>query len=169
MQEFKITKALPADKEAILDIKRKSHEYFAQTMPNLYRSSDVLFTEGFFNKYFNNDNHVALLSKVNNQTIGYALIDKVIVDLPMMKHRVYVYVQDIAVLNEYRNLGVATALLKVIGKIAAEWEAECLELAVHTDNVNAIRLYQGSGFSVRTYRMEKKLTKKESSDKPSQY
>ena len=158
MNEYKITKALPEDKKAILKIKRQSHEYFVQSLPHLYQSSNILFTDDFFDSYFNNGNNLALLAKVNHQSVGYALIDKVTVDLPMMKNRVYVYIQDIAVMKEYRNLGIATALLNTIEGFAAEWKAESLELAVHSNNSGAVQLYNRAGFTVRTYRMEKILS-----------
>lgn len=159
MSEFKISKAISEDKNSILTIKRQAHEYFVRNLPHLYQSSEVLFTEDFINSYFNNSNHVVLLAKINHQIVGYALIDKVMVDLPMMKSRVYVYIQDIAVMEEYRNIGIATALLKAIEEKAEEWEAESLELAVHINNPDAVQLYNRYGFTVRTYRMEKKLSK----------
>ncbi len=155
MQEYKITRALPEDKGALLLIKKQAHAYFVQSLPHLYQFSDTLFTEDFINCYFNSEDHIALLAKINNQTAGYALIDRVVVDLPMMKNRIYVYIQDIAVREDSRNLGIATDLLHVIEGIAKEWNADCLELAVHANNQSAVHLYHRCGFTVRTYRMEK--------------
>lgn len=83
-----------------------------------------------------------------------------------MKNRVYVYIQDIAVMEEYRNLGIATALLNRIERLAAEWKAESLELAVHRNNSGAIQLYNRAGFTVRTYRMEKILSKQAMQENP---
>jgi ribosomal protein S18 acetylase RimI-like enzyme len=158
MQEYRITKALPEDKESLLLIKKQAHAYFVQTLPHLYQLSDILFTEDFINCYFDNLNHIALLAKVNNQTVGYALVDKVAVDLPMMRNRIYVYIQDIAVREDFRNLGIATDLLHMIEEIAKEWNADSLELAVHSNNQNAVHLYQRYGFAIRTYRMEKNIS-----------
>lgn len=127
MQKYRITKALPEDKESLLLIKKQAHAYFVQTLPHLYQLSDTLFTEDFINCYFDNLNHIALLAKVNNQTVGYALVDKVAVDLPMMRNRSYVYIQDIAVREDFRKLGIATDLLHVIEEVAKEWNADSLE------------------------------------------
>lgn len=157
MHECKITIAMPDDREAILGIKKQAHAYFVEQQPHLYQQSDTLFTDDFFNCYFNHTDHISLLAKVNHQTVGYALIDKVSVDLPMMRKRVYVYIQDIAVREDFRSLGIATLLLDKIEEIAAEWNAESLELAVHTNNPSALKLYDRYGFTVRTYRMEKIL------------
>lgn len=168
MQEYRITKALPEDKESLLLIKKQAHAYFVQNLPHLYQLSDILFTEDFINCYFNDLNHIALLAKVNDQTVGYALIDKVVVDLPMMKNRIYVYIQDIAVKEDFRNLGIATDLLHVTEKIAKKWNADSLELAVHSNNPKAVYLYQRFGFTIRTYRMEKNISNQtvmESSDR----
>lgn len=164
MQEYKITKALPEDKESILLIKRQAHAYFVQSLPHLYQLSDTLFTEDFINCYFNSEKHIALLAKINDKAAGYALIDQVAVDLPMMKNRVYVYIQDIAVREDCRNLGIATDLLHVIEAIAKEWNADSLELAVHANNQSAVHLYHRCGFAIRTYRMEKNLSLLENSD-----
>jgi ribosomal protein S18 acetylase RimI-like enzyme len=158
MHKCKVTKALPRDKESILTIKRQAHEYFVKNLPHLYCSSDTLYTDNFFNGYFSSPNQVALLAKVDNQTVGYALIDKVTVDLPMMRNRTYVYIQDMAVREDSRNSGVATSLLDAVEKTAREWKAQSLELAVHFNNPAAIRLYKRNGFTIRTYRMEKTLT-----------
>lgn len=161
MHECTITKALPEDRESILIIKQQAHAYFVQKLPHLYQSSETVFTDDFFNSYFNNANHIALLAKVNGQTVGYALIDQVAVDLPMMKKRSYVYIQDIAVGEDFQNNGIATTLLKAIEKIAIDWKAESLELAVHSNNPGAIHIYNKLGFSIRTYRMEKILKNRE--------
>jgi len=157
MHECTIAKALPEDRESILAIKKQAHAYFVQKLPHLYQLSETLFTDDFFDSYFNDVNHVALLAKVNHQTAGYALIDKVDVDLPMMKKRTYVYIQDMAVGEEFRNNGIATELLHAIEKIGIEWKAESLELAVHSNNPGAIHLYKRLGFTIRTYRMEKSI------------
>lgn len=58
----------------------------------------------------------------------------------------YAYISSMAVLNEKRRQGVASALLQAADEFAKWWE-EPLALHVYDSNAAAIRCYQAHGYS----------------------
>ena len=69
------------------------------------------------------------------KTIHFSLpvtvfIQLVNIQLPMMTERTYIYINDLAVSEKYRNNGVASLLLKHIEVMAREMGAAKIELAV---------------------------------------
>ena len=56
------------------------------------------------------------------------------------------YINNIAVLQEYRNKGIATKILEEIINIANEKNCEFITLEVRESNISAINLYKKLGF-----------------------
>jgi ribosomal protein S18 acetylase RimI-like enzyme len=55
-------------------------------------------------------------------------------------------IADLVVTAAVRGQGVGTALVRVLGALAADAGAECLELSVRVDNARALALYRRLGF-----------------------
>lgn len=157
MEDIKIEFAENSDMQEILNIKKQSHEYFVISRPDIYKESKMLYTEDFLYSFFNSIYKHIVVAKIKNQIIGYAFIQMMKVDLPMLTSRKYMYVHDMAVSEEYRHHGVATKLLNYIENYSLNMGATKLELAVHLFNRNAISLYENIGFNARSIRMEKDL------------
>ena len=145
----------------ILEIKKQAHWYFAKCRPDIYTQSKILYTDNFLNDFFGNNNKHIEIAKLGEIVVGYAFVEIVDIKLPMLTNRKYVYIHDLAVLELYRNHGIAKNLLTQIENQSVDVGTTKIELAVHIFNDNAIRLYEQFGFKARTVRMEKQLNKEE--------
>ena len=110
--------------------------------PDVYRESEILYTEGFLKSFFRHDQKVILVALTNDEIIAYGFIECMKVNLPMMVERQYAYIHDFAVSEEHREQGVATRLLAYIEEYASGNGASRIELAVHLFSKEAIGLYE---------------------------
>ncbi|GAB4814389.1 hypothetical protein N2152v2_001435 [Parachlorella kessleri] len=58
------------------------------------------------------------------------------------------YVSNVAVRQECRRLGVATALLRLSERLAAWWGHDSIWLHVEADNTAGVELYRGAGYQI---------------------
>jgi diamine N-acetyltransferase len=157
LEGLKIGFAETIDVPKLLEIKKQSHTCFVRCRPDIYKDSEILYTEDFLMDFFQNERKYIIIARIQGDIVGFAFVEKINVILPMMVNREYVYVHDMAVLEGFRHQGIATKLLEYIENYALNVGATKIELAVHLFSDNAISLYQKSGFSARTIRMEKEL------------
>lgn len=157
INDLKIFAAKAEELPEILKIKREAHEHFAKQRPDIYKKSEILYTDDFINGFFGDEKKLILVAKVDGDIVGYAFIQSIVIQLSMMTKRTYIYINDLAVSGQYRNKGVASFLLKHIEEVSLEMGATKIELAVHIFSENAIRLYRKNGYKNRTIRMEKEL------------
>lgn len=157
IEDIKIFTAKAEELSEILKIKKEAHGYFAQQRPDIYKESEILYTDDFINAFFEDEKKSILVAKVDGYIVGYAFIQSIDIQLSMMTKRKYIYINDLAVSEQCRNKGVASVLLKHIEVVGIEAGASKIELAVHVFSENAIRLYKKNGYKSRTIRMEKEL------------
>jgi len=157
LENYDIGFAKKTDIQEILIIKKEAHETFVANRPDIYKSSEVLYTNDFLKGFCDRENkHIAVVRK-DSQIIAYAFIQINIVKLPMLTNRKFVYLHDMAVLNSMQHQGIATGLLEFIEHYAISIGASSLELAVHLFSDHAMSLYKKRGFNARAIRMEKPL------------
>ena len=86
----------------------------------------------------------ALLARVNDAPAGYALV----VGIPKSDARVgFLFVDELYVLTPYRRMGVASALLQHIERMARELGLAGMRLLVRKENASARQLYRRAEFS----------------------
>ena len=159
MENFHIEPAKESDLSDILKIKAQAHEKYVQNRPDLYKNSVVLYTPDFLKPFFENENRYILIAKVDENIAGYIFVEMVSVEKPMMVARKYLYIHDLAVLEDLRRYGIALELLNYVENLANVSGINTIELAVHTFSEHAIKLYEKSGFKQRAIRMEKEVKK----------
>lgn len=157
MENYDIEFAKKTDIQEILTIKKEAHETFVQSRPDIYRTSEILYTNDFLKGFCDRENKLIAVVKKDSHIIAYAFIQINIVKLPMLTSRKFVYLHDMAVLNSMQHQGIATALLEFVEHYAISVGASSLELAVHLFSDNAMSLYKKRGFEARAIRMEKSL------------
>lgn len=79
----------------------------------------------------------------NNQIIGYISAEKG--TYKRIQHKAYI---TIGILEEYTNKGIGTEFFILLDIWAKQQNIKRLELTVETENLNAIKLYKKSGFSI---------------------
>ena len=67
-----------------------------------------------------------------------------------MRYRKQLEIEAICVDQKYRGKGIGTELLKYVKKFGKENNCTDLYLTVNKENVNAIKVYEGFGFKVKS-------------------
>lgn len=155
MENFEIQIADQDDLDAVLSIKKEAHSLYVENRPDIYRHSEVMYTESFIQGYFDHHDKMVLIAKNEKEVAAYFLVQVIDVELPMMQERKYIYIHDLAVLSTYRQNGIATGMLSYVAEYARKIGATKIELAVHLFNTDAMKLYEQNGFRARAVRMER--------------
>ncbi len=157
MSELKFKMEDPADLPQILKIKEEAHGEFVRHRPDIYQESEILYTDHFLKRFFEQDDHYIQTAFSGTEMAAYAFLQVMEVRLPMMTDRKYLYVHDLAVRGAFQGNGIATRLMEQIDEVARGLDIKKIELDVHVFSEGAIRLYEKNGFTTRTMRMEKTL------------
>ena len=156
MGKFKIHIAEKENLDDVLKIKKEAHSLYVNNRPDIYKDSDVMYTDNFIEGYFDHHDKMVIIARnEEGEVAAYFLVQVIDVDLPMMKERKYIYIQDLAVLSRFRQNGIATDMLEYVADYARKIGATKIELAVHLFNTDALRLYEQNGFRPRAVRMER--------------
>ena len=154
--KFKVAERV--DLREILKIKKEAHQEFVRQRPDVYQEGETLYTEAYLNRFFDKKGYYILIASQNEEVVAYAFLQIVEINLPMMKHRSYLYIHDLAVVEQFQGLGIGAELMGEIERQARSFKLNKIELAVHLFSEDAIRLYEKICFKTRTLRMEKDLT-----------
>lgn len=157
MGKVEIAIAEQDDLSEVLKIKKEAHTLYVENRPDVYRESEVMYTDDFIQGYFDHHDKMVLVAKKDGEVAAYFLVQIIDVDLPMMVERKYIYIHDLAVRSKFRQNGIATDMLNYVALYAREICATKIELAVHLFNTDALRLYEQNGFRPRALRMEKEV------------
>lgn len=158
MSNYSIRRADWEDKSEILTIKKQVHDLYIERRSDVYRDSEILYTDYFLKSFFENDQRIILVAILDDEIVAYSFLESMNIQLPMLVERKYIYIHDFAVAKKFRQQGVATLMLKYIEKYAVTKGVLKIELAVHLFSEDAIRLYEKIGFTPRAIRMEKDLS-----------
>jgi ribosomal protein S18 acetylase RimI-like enzyme len=95
---------------------------------------------------------IILLIKNNQTTVGY-----IIGNFMINAYHKIAYIDDLFILKEHRNKGLATRLIREFIKTAKKEKIKKAKLGVNSKNLNAINLYKNLGFKISHYDMEKPI------------
>lgn len=145
--KIKIRKYLPTDKldlkKCIIELKRYEGQFDADYLTDK-RSVDKLFNEIINGK---NQGGEIFVAEVEDKVVGFIALEiQTKNDELIVKKIKAVYVADVAVLAEYRNLGIGSQLLKTAQEFAKNNKIKYLKLIVYADNQKARQLYENMGF-----------------------
>ena len=148
--------AAPADLPQINELYQQFYTSHAALQPAYFQPT----TENgdFPKRTIENPEADILVAAENNTILGFAHIteSKTLPHPPIVQHS-YATVVDLMVRPDRRRRGVATALLAACKTWAAARKLEYLELKVLTENRDAIKLYEKTGFTPAHQTMRLKL------------
>lgn len=97
------------------------------------------------------------VAKSNGQIVGFASLSIVNKNDELIVKKVdTVYISDMSVLPEYRNMGIGRKLLDKANEFAKEKGIKYIKLIVFADNIKAMSLYEKKGFKNYEVTMLKK-------------
>ncbi|WP_312651880.1 hypothetical protein [Proteiniclasticum sp.] len=84
MENFEIQIADQDDLDAVLSIKKEAHSLYVENRPDIYRHSEVMYTESFIQGYFDHHDKMVIIAKNEKEVAAYFLVQVIDVELPMM-------------------------------------------------------------------------------------
>lgn len=144
--------AEPQDYKAIENIMKQVQQLHIEWRPDIYKPCDVVlsqeeFFEGIKEKTIlvaeNYGDIVALLAF----TYRHVGSDKQV-------ERNVLFIDAMAVDEEYRGCGIGHQLFDVVKKIAEEKQCDGIELQVNARNIQAKAMYESYGFTEKSINME---------------
>ncbi|MBC7946355.1 MAG: GNAT family N-acetyltransferase [Chitinophagaceae bacterium] len=143
---------IEADVSHAANIATIGKKSFRMAFGHLFECRDELFEylEHTYNpvklsRSLRKGNNVYYLAVIDGQPIGFAKVkihslNEYITSIAQME------LQKIYVLQEYQHLGVGSALLSEVKRLAKEISPDFLWLDTHINNEKAIRFYEKNGF-----------------------
>jgi len=105
----------------------------------------------FYETLYQNYRNIFLVAEADNKIVGYVMcrIEKEVVFQLLPRFKKVGHIVSIAVLPEYRNKGIGTALMnEVLSRMRRYYDVEYVYLEVRVSNEGAIRFYRRLGFKI---------------------
>lgn len=129
----------------------KLHKIHAENRPDFYLADEHPISKKDFKNQLKNESKINLAFEIDNQVAGICFAT--------IKKRIgkSIYIDDIFVLEEFRQQGIAKKLYNQIEIIAEKIGAERIDLTVWKFNESAIEFYKSLGMSEQRIVLEKRL------------
>lgn len=149
---IKIRRAKKEDIKSYLYLKRQSDKDYAKIINKKLKPECNKSFKKHFNKIISSKKDLLLFAKENSNLIAYIHGTFYICEYGKSG-----YVEDIFVLKEFRDKGIATALIEEFIKLLKKKKIKNIHLSVNIKNKNAIKLYKNLGFKLYHYDLRKEL------------
>ncbi|NMA73618.1 MAG: GNAT family N-acetyltransferase [Bacteroidales bacterium] len=137
-----------AEEEDLPQIKKLYRDFFslmASIQPDIIREAEQ--EEDFFQEMMDSDTSDILVVEADEKIIGFmVLCEQITLPYNCFVQYTYAYLMDIMIQEEYRNKGVAKALIKKAKEWAKSRDLAYLDLNVLARNSNAIQFFKTEGF-----------------------
>lgn len=147
--------AEPRDFDAVNALARQAHETHLAWRPDLFRAVQYPFEPSVFQRRV--EEKQLLLACDGDSILAYAAYDIRRTELPMLRERTVLLLDNLCVDEAHRRKGIASALLSYLCMLAKEWGCTDLELGCHPENAAGIALYESLGMRVKSIHYQKKL------------
>ena len=142
-----IRKALERDFDQVSIIFADENAFHSQLLPERFQIADPIMTPDWFKNILTNENKALLVAELDHRLLGLVLIALMTApDDPIFKPRRYAYIEEVAVLEEYRGQGIGRQLMTKCHEWITAQGVKEVELFVWEDNPNAIRFYGQLGY-----------------------
>jgi len=142
-------------RKATLDDKEKIEELFVKMLQSIYNTDNVSGYEvGDLDKFFRNQGDWICVAEDNGVVIAFLSIEF------HYEEEKFIYLDDLSVLDSYRNLGIGTQLIRTAEQYARDVNFSTIVFHVEKSNESAFRLYRRLGYEIESeegsrYRMIK--------------
>lgn len=159
---MKIRSATLADREGLSRLTAEVHELHREARPDVYMEFDPeQFRKEISDTLYRPDS-ILLVAEEEGELAGMALLTLRQPPNPLLKPRLYAFLEELSVGERFRGQGIGTALFAAAKEQALKRGAVSLELQVWSFNEAALRFYEKMGMKEKTFRMELPLQKGES-------
>ena len=157
--KFIIREAVSKDCEQVCELSQQALELHSKARPEVFRDQGgTAFFKDYVSAILSDENAVILCAERSGRIIGMAhVLARESPDIPIMVHRRFAVIENVVVREEFRKLGVGTALIAAAHDWALRKGVARVELNVWAFNEEAIKLYKKLGYEVISSRMAKEI------------
>lgn len=147
------------DFNAVNDLFMQLHDLHVEHRPDIYRKihKPVTSKAWDYEASLADKNTIALGAEIDGKIVGFSMMQICQTTNKVTTSRIFAFLRDIAVDENYRQTGIGTALYRESVKRAKACGATSVELKVWNFNDTAIEFYKSLGMVVQTLTMEQKL------------
>lgn len=120
--------------------------------PDIYKLADTVYSREYFDKLVSEKR--ILVAEEDGHVVGLLSFMYRHVESDKQVTRNVIFVDDLAVKEEYRGKGIGTQLLKTIKERVKAENLDGLELQVNARNTAAQKMYEKFGFTEKSINME---------------
>ena len=140
------------DYEAVISIMAQVQDMHVEWRPDIYKHNDNLIPKDVFEKMIENDTFYVAESE--NTVVGVLEITYRHVESPSHVTRDVIFVDSMAIDENYRGMGIGHRMFDFLKQIKAEKNLDGIELQVNARNSAAYEMYRKCGFTEKSINME---------------
>ena len=158
MEQLLIRRATEADLEVIVKLLFQVQKVHSDVRPDLFRAGNRKYTDEEIKQILLDDTRPVFVAEQNGQVLGYCFcIHQQHVGSNSLTDVKTLYVDDLCVEENARNMHVGTALYEYVLNYAKQQGYYNVTLNVWADNKKALGFYEKLGLRVQKIGMEKIL------------
>ncbi|WP_226666414.1 GNAT family N-acetyltransferase [Metabacillus litoralis] len=151
--------SITKDFDVIARLNKPVHDLHCELYPNYFNKFNNNEMKEVFKKLMRNEAHYFLLLQENSEAVGYAWFEiKNYIDNPFKKGYTSVYIHQISIIEEKRNMGYGSSVMEHIYRIAINKGIDLIELDYWYKNSSAKAFYRKHGFLKYREFVYRKLT-----------
>lgn len=149
--DIQVRYAKREDLDKINELRKMVNDIHVEKRPDIFRAGFVKELKDYIYELFENEKSDIIVATVDGDIAGFVASNHVYrSENPYNIERKYYHIEELAVSDNYRRMGIATMLIEFCRNTAAVNGFDKIELDVWEFNQSAIKFYGESGF--KTYR-----------------
>jgi len=149
---IQIRLAKKTDYESVIRIMSQVQDMHVKWRPDIYKHNDNLLTKDVFEKIVENDTFYVAESE--GSVVGVLEIVYRHVESPSHVTRDVIFIDTMAIDENYRRLGIGHKMFDFIKVLKQEKNLDGIELQVNAKNSAAYEMYKKYGFTEKSINME---------------
>jgi ribosomal protein S18 acetylase RimI-like enzyme len=155
---IRIRTAVEADYEDVNKVFSGELAHHVALLPERFQQADPVMPRDWYRDVLAAANKTLFVAEADGNVAGLVLlVESVSQDDPIYRPRHYLYVDELAVLAEYRRQGIGRRLMTAAENLAVERGISTIELNVWENNALARSFYEGLGYHTIRRRLSRHL------------
>ncbi len=152
MEQCLIRGAEAFDYDSVELIMKQVQRLHVNWRPDIYKPADSVYSREYFEKLISENR--LLVAEQEGVVVGLLSFMYRHVESDKQVTRDVLFVDDLAVREEFRGQGIGTRLLQIMKDKAKREQLDGLELQVNARNTAARKMYETFGFTEKSINME---------------
>lgn len=150
--DIQIRLAKKTDYESVIKIMSQVQDMHVEWRPDIYKHNDNLIPQDVFEKIIENDTFYVAVNE--DSVVGVLEIVYRHVESPSHVTRDVIFVDTMAIDENYRDMGIGHKIFDFIKELKQEKNLDGIELQVNARNSAAYEMYKKCGFTEKSINME---------------